>query len=277
MVINFSSLINSILGRAENWMAKPKFNLFQTFWLNFRLLPFSQAIKFPIYCYGSYSIGTLNGGGRIMSSIRPGMITIGKNRDWFHSSRLRGLITMPRNTQIIFHGSCSIGNGCVIRMSGNGVLELGEETMITSGVKLCCENSIKIGRRTWITFDCQIRDTNFHYVMDSNKMTVGRKNDKIEIGANCWIGNSAVVTKGAVIPDWSLVASGSLANKNYLAQNENVNEPLFLVGTPAKIKGKGLKRIMELDKEVRIDKFFEEHPEEQSFKLQETKGFEQYL
>lgn len=212
-----------------------------------------------------------------MSLIKPGMITIGKNRDWFHSSKVRGLISIPRNTRIIFHGSCSIGNGCLIRMSGNGVLEFGADTMITSGVKLCCENSIKIGRGTRITFDCQVRDTNFHYVMDTHKMTVGRKNGRIEIGAYCWIGNSAVVTKGAVIPDWSLVASGSLANKDYLNLNENVNEPLFLVGTPAKIKGKGLKRIMELEKEVKIDDFFEKHPGVQALQLHGANDIEQDL
>ena len=63
----------------------------------------------------------------------------------------------------------------------------------------------------------------------------------------------------AKIPDYSLTAQGSLLNKDYLKLNEGVDEPLFLVGTPAKIKGKGLKKRIMQCQERQIDQFFYEN------------------
>lgn len=257
----FASIANKILGRIESAIAKPKINVFQTLWVNLRLLPFKQGRKLPIFIYGHISIQTLSGGARIEGYVNKGMIKIGANRDWFYSSKAKGLLTVPRGTEIIFRGPCFIGNGSVIRMSGKGKLVLGKNTMITSGVKVCCENSIIIGAHSRITFNSQIRDTNFHYFIDTLKNQIPPKNGKIWIGSACWIGNGASITKGAVIPDYTMTAAGSLMNKDYIAMNNGVDEPLFLAGTPAKIKGKGLKKIMFLAKEMEMDQFFRSHPD----------------
>lgn len=254
-----SNSINRILSRLESMVAKPKLNLFQTIWVNFRLLQWKEALKLPIFIYGHYSLQTLSGGGRIKGGIYRGMIRIGMNRDWFYSSKTRGLLSVPAHTQIVFNGPCFIGNGCTIRMSGQGQLLIGSHALITSRVIICCENNITIGDYARITFGCQVRDTNFHYFLDTSKMIIPQRRGKISIGAACWIGNHCVVTKGAKIPDYSLTAQGSLLNKDYLKLNEGVDEPLFLVGTPAKIKGKGLKKIMIQHHERQIDQFFYEN------------------
>lgn len=57
-----SNSINRILSRLESMVAKPKLNLFQTIWVNFRLLQWKEALKLPIFIYGHYSLNTLSGG-----------------------------------------------------------------------------------------------------------------------------------------------------------------------------------------------------------------------
>lgn len=57
-----SNSINRILSRLESIVVKPKLNLFQTIWVNFRLLQWKEALKLPIFIYGHYSLNTLSGG-----------------------------------------------------------------------------------------------------------------------------------------------------------------------------------------------------------------------
>lgn len=257
-----SKVFNRIFSRLESIVAKAHFNVFQTVYLNFRLLPFSQAVKLPIFVYGSLNIQTLAGRCEIFSSaIKKGMITVGCNRDWFYPSKIRGLWSIPLGTSLVFKGPCTIGNGCTIRMSGKGILTIEENVRITSHVKICCEESIVIGKWSAIAFNCQIRDTNFHYFLDTVKCSIPSRREPIVIGAANWVGNNSVITKGTVTPAYTLTAAGSLLNKNYIAMNDGLVEPLFLVGTPAIVKRKGLKEIFPLKNEFEIDNFFYRHPE----------------
>lgn len=257
-----SKVFNRIFSRLESIVAKAHFNVFQTVYLNFRLLPFSQAVKLPIFVYGRLNIQTLAGRCEIFSSaIKKGMITVGCNRDWFYPSKIRGLWSIPLGTSLVFKGPCTIGNGCTIRMSGKGILTIEENVCITSHVKICCDESIVIGKWSVITFNCQIRDTNFHYFLDTVKCSIPSRRGPIVVGAANWVGNNSVITKGTVTPAYTLTAAGSLLNKNYVILNGGIDESLFLVGIPARIKGKGLKLIYNIGHEREIDNFFYRHPE----------------
>lgn len=261
------NLINACFSRAERFIGNPHLNIFQTIYTNFRLLPFKTAIKFPIFIYGHLNIISLAGTIEIEGNVKKAMIIVGKNSDKFYPSSINSLWCIPNNTKIIFQGPCYIGNGSTIRLSQHGCLTFGEFVKITSYCKICCENHITVGKYTRITFNVQIRDTNFHYILNTHKQSVEKKNGTIKLGDFNWIGNSSTITQGTTTSDYTIVASGSLLNKNYIKINEDIDEPLFLVGTPASIKSKGLKRIFSHKGQTKIDLFFARHPDSEEYMI----------
>ena len=62
------------------------------------------------------------------------------------------------------------------------------------------------------------------------------------IGNNCWIGNRVTVNKGTQLPNFTIVAAGSLTNKDYTKDGKT---HLTLAGCPAKIVAEGYERIFE--------------------------------
>lgn len=55
----------------------PKLRIFKIIYVNFRSLPFSQAIHLPIYVYGKVRIYCLNGSMEIKGPVKRGIIKIG--------------------------------------------------------------------------------------------------------------------------------------------------------------------------------------------------------
>lgn len=49
-------ILNYTLERIEGVFSLPRFRIFKTLYVNFRSLPFRQAVKLPIYVYGRVRI-----------------------------------------------------------------------------------------------------------------------------------------------------------------------------------------------------------------------------
>lgn len=56
-----SHLINRVFSYLESRSSNTCISLFKTLYVNFRTLPFKQAIKFPIYIYGRVKFYSLEG------------------------------------------------------------------------------------------------------------------------------------------------------------------------------------------------------------------------
>ena len=78
----------------------------------------------------------------------------------------------------------------------------------------------------------------------------------IHIGRGCWICNSASIQKGSILPDFSVVASGSFVNGNYSSYPPGT----FFAGCPAKPHDADIRLVNNLAKEEEINMFFEENP-----------------
>ena len=50
--MNAARLVNGILWRMEKFFSRTRIRWFKTLYINFRTLPFSQAIRLPIWIYG---------------------------------------------------------------------------------------------------------------------------------------------------------------------------------------------------------------------------------
>lgn len=228
-----------------------KTNLVKTIYLNFKMLPFKQAIKLPIFIYGKIVFRSLSGQIFINSAVFPGMIKIGK-RDYYVETAVPKCIWTINGT-INFSGPINFLQGSYVLVSNNATLNFGtKQTFCGSNIKIICFEQITFGNKCEITWDCQLMDTSFHYMEDLSSEEIKSITKPILIGNNVWIGNRTTITKGAVIPDNTIVASNSLVNKDF----SNMGENCLIAGAPAKLKQQNIRRIYDNQKQKELDKKF---------------------
>lgn len=91
----------------------------------------------------------------------------------------RGSEMFPRNPVIIdisgtwiIKGITEVGIGSYIHVASSATLTTGNKVKLGALNKLYCEKSITLGDEIAFSWECQIFDTNFHYMKDllSNKI-----------------------------------------------------------------------------------------------------------
>ncbi len=228
-----------------------KTNLPRTLWVNFKMLPWRQAWKLPIYIYGRVSFRDLTG--KIIlatDTIHSGMVKIGKN-DYYVATACQKSIWTVAGT-LIFHGSARFMQGSYLMVAKNGTLEIGDgNVLLGSNMRIFCFDHITIGDYAELTWDIQLMDTSFHYMEHAGDYrNPARLTAPIVIGKYVWVGNRTTISKGAVLPDYAIVASNSLVNKDFSAHKNGC----LIVGTPAEAKKEGVRRIFDRQQEQALDK-----------------------
>lgn len=231
---------------------RAKLNIIATVVVNFRMCSFRNALKFPILIYGKVFYGVLDGRVEFPNGCSRGMVTMGRNLGFFGAPKAGTYLCFFKDSKLIFRGKASIAIDVNFRLTSGAVVDFGDDVRIGDGVSLYCENRITISDNTRITFGSQVCDTNFHYMEDCNSKTVPKKNKPIFIGANNWIGNHSHISKGCCTPNWCTVASGSLVNKDFSAEAENI----ILAGSPAKVIKRDIRRIFDINLERKIESHF---------------------
>lgn len=244
--------INEFLSRVESKWYNPWLNIIATIYLNFRLCKFKDAIHLPIYFYGRVFLDCTMGRFEFPNGVHAGMVRFGINAGHFSAPKGRTYLEFKEESKVIVHGNCLFCIDTSLRLTMGAVLELSDKVRIGDSVKIMCENYIFIGENSVAAFDSQIIDTNFHYIEDLETGEISRKNQPVIIGSNNWIGNRTSVMKGTHTPDWCIVGSGSILNKDY--GNESY---CIIAGAPAKIVRKGRKRIFDLSLEYAVDEMFQ--------------------
>ncbi len=218
-------------------------SIHKTLIANFSGLKFKDAIKFPIIVYQGTEIEEM---GKIVFNcpIRKGILVIGKRMFY----RKRTTVIINRGT-IEIDGDCEIMGGATIHVLRYcSKLCLGHNTIISESVNMLVDTTIKVGDYTRIAFGCLVIDSEFHFVLDTKTGIVGTTRYPITIGKYNWIGNSSVIKKGTVTPDYTIVSNGSMLTKDY----RDIPQYSILQGIPAKLKASGLRRIYNdiIDKEL---------------------------
>jgi acetyltransferase-like isoleucine patch superfamily enzyme len=233
--------------REVNWL--------KTLYLNFKTQDFKVAIRFPILVYGRLKIISLSGKIKIEAPIRTGMIRLGLNTDKFSASKGSALLWV--RGILIFKGRfiASADYTVDVDVNVNGVLSIGDMCFWGGNVKVRCWNKIIIGNVVDITVECQIFDSNFHYLKNIETGKIYNCSKEIVIGDFNWIGNRTTIMKGTCLPDYSIVGSNSLCNKDY-----RINAPAcpFIAGIPAKIINSGFIRV---HNDNELTEYFLDNPE----------------
>ena len=117
----------------------------------------------------------------------------------------------------------------------DGALQIGEGTFINSGVSICAQQSVSIGRNCAIGNLSLIMDSDFHAVGDHTQWPEARP---VVIEDDVWLGARVTVLKGVTVGRGAVVGAGAVVTKD-------VPPHTLVGGVPAKFI-----RAIELDAET---------------------------
>lgn len=241
------------------YLLKNKANLYKTIYINFKFFPWNVAKKLPIVIVGKVDLGKCEGKIVLKDNPRFAMLIVGSPNP---------PNTSISNTTFWIDGTLELSdhirikNGSSFSVSEGAVLSIGREVLINVNVKVWCTNRIVIGSYCRISWDSQIVDSNFHYMVAADGKTMRHKGNII-IGDSCWLANRVTINKGTILPNNTIVAGNSVVNKDFTQFGEGIT----IGGIPAKFICQGIRRIMNLKKEREIDAFFKNHPEEEMYEV----------
>lgn len=213
-------------------------NILKTIWVNFKVLSFCNAIKFPIVLYGGVELRGLKRGSIVFDKVATATLRIGGGGGFYGRVPRSHTLYHNHGTHHV-HGRCNILNGGIISITDKAVFETGHRVSIGANVRIKCTDRISIGDSCMVSWDVQIFDTDFHYVVSDDNMIM-RNNKPVIIGNAVWIGSRVTILKGTELSEGSIVSSNSLVNKNLTGGGKN----LVIGGTPAKVIGAGKRRFM---------------------------------
>lgn len=122
------------------------------------------------------------------------------------------------------HGTCrvSIGTGTLIypgvylETQGDGVIEIGDDVVLSRGVHIVAFDRVRLGAGTLVGEYSSLRDAN-HLRSAISVRHSGHVAEAIDIGRNVWIGRGVTVLKGVSLGDSSVVAANSVVTNNVAA------------------------------------------------------------
>lgn len=217
----------------HNWLA--------TLYINFKMLPLRQAIHLPIDVCHQVRFESLKGK-FVLDKALPlhrAMVRIGgRGSDIFPRTQT----VLCIDGEVYFGGDhIEIGNGTSLIVTDGGRLSFGEKVRMGARTKIYCTKAISFANEIDLSWECQVFDTNFHYMQRTDTNEIVSPSGSVSIGNNVWIGNRCTVSKGTILPADIIVASNSLLNKDY----SDVPAFSMLAGLPATVVKAEVKRLFE--------------------------------
>jgi acetyltransferase-like isoleucine patch superfamily enzyme len=146
----------------------------------------------------------------------------------------------PRAVVIGKHVSCYAG--CSFAIGENGHCTIGDFTLL-NGALIMAEEKIEIGSHCLVSWNVGIADSDFHPLQPAQRLIDAQalapyfkdrparpklKTARVKIADNVWIGMNAVILKGVIIGENSVVAAGAVVTKS-------VEPNVVVAGNPATV------------------------------------------
>ena len=136
----------------------------RSLYYNFRLLPFSQAIKVPIFL-SNYVTIRLKGGSRVEISaekVHVGMIKIGYTQCDFFTARHHKSVLNIGKGQLIFKGFANIGAGAKLSIDKDASLIFDNQFWSTGPLLIIARKQIQFGRNCVLSWNISVMDHDAH-------------------------------------------------------------------------------------------------------------------
>lgn len=207
--IGTKSMINS---RKISHLFKYLFGLPKSIYVNFRLLPFHQAVKLPIIVSSKTKIISLDGK-VTLGRVKTGIIRIGfGGTEHIDYSYTRTILKI--DGVAAFKGRAKIGLGSKFLIDKEAYFSAGERFGITGDTIILCAKKITIGDNARISWQSIIMDSDHHPVFDINNNIINTPTE-ITIGNNVWIGARCFILKNTSIDDGCIIAANTTVAKNF--------------------------------------------------------------
>ena len=141
-------------------------NILKTLYFNFKVFPVQIALKTPVYFFGPVKFGSLTGKITLeVAEISRGMIHFGSDSERVIVSNQPTSLAVEG--ELVFCGVSKFGFALQLFVWSNGKLIIGDNCWIGSFTRLIAFRSITIGNNFLASWNCQLFDTNFHFIEGS--------------------------------------------------------------------------------------------------------------
>ncbi len=196
----------------------------KSIYVNFRLLPFKEAIRLPIIVSRKTILSSLSGSVSL-AKVKTGIVRIGfGNVELIDYDYQRTILYIKGH--IHFEGKTKIG--LASRIMVHGQLRLGEGFLLSGNGTIICNHKITIGDNSSIAWETLLMDTDEHPIYDNDK-NILNPDKPIYIGNDVWIAARCVLLKGAYIGDGCIVGANSLITKKFDVEKS------VIAGNPARV------------------------------------------
>ena len=221
-----------------------KINWIKSIYFNFKKFPFTIAKKMPVLFYGSVKFQNISGKICINAPIQTGMIGFGKPYEM--NTLSSGIAEIMFAGTIVFEGHVQFGKDYFVYVTKEGFLKMGDMSSLASKGKIICTKEIVFGSYARLGSECQVIDTNFHEMIDTETHQKIPLNAPIKIGNYNFISNRVTFLSKSITPDYCTVASNSLCNKDYTSFGTTI----LIGGIPSKLIRKNISRNWIAEKEI---------------------------
>ena len=195
-------------------------------YFNFKYLPFKQSIRLPIIVYKP-DFKCVRGGIKIESDkIHTGMIALGlRTTSLFQNNGFMWNV----EGQIVFKGTCSIGNDSYILCGKSGKIVFGNNFVATGGFRLCSYSNITFGEDVLVGWGSTILDTDFHPLFDMATSEYKKAYGDVNIGNANWFACFCTVLHSVTTSDNCVFGAHSL-----ITRSQRYSPNSLYVGNPAR-------------------------------------------
>lgn len=136
-----------------------------------------------------------------------------------------------------------VKNSGTIEIGGLFICQTGVKILIREGAvfsvadkvkfghlsKVVCYKKISIGNDFRMSWECQIFDTDFHFVYNTEKNKYYPRLKPVIIGNDVFVGNRSTIGKGTILPNGSIVSCNSNVSGDFSINSDNI----LIKGNPA--------------------------------------------
>lgn len=207
--------------------------------VNFRVLPFHQAVKFPILIARHVKIdGKLSKDAiKLNGRIRPGQILLGfgGSVNSLYTRTRRSYLSISGTGQIVFEGTARFSPQFTL-IAKDATLKIGTDFSCNNGSMIICNCAITLGDNCMLGRDIEIRDSDGHYIIEKyeNQEIIKPNERSITIGNHVWICSHVTILKGVEIGNDCVIAHSSVCTKPIHGSG------LLIGGYPAKVIRKNI-------------------------------------
>ena len=229
-------------------------NILQTLYFNFKVFPWPVAKKLPVYFFGSVKFPSLNGKVILHSEyITSGMVQFGCKQENIIATREPTRISI--DGELVLKGGNKFAHAVQLLVWNNGKLAYGFNTWMGSFSKVVAFRSVDIGNNFLASWECQIFDTDFHFIEQTDTNTIADPNGTVVVGEQVWLGSRSTILKNTIIPNDCIIAAGSICNKDYTG---TCPPGSVLGGAPAKFIKPGVKYVNDRQLEKKLFNHFQQ-------------------